>query len=268
MTAVEIATQTRVGVQKPSFYLWTGVAMAVVAAGGFAPTFWIPLAQGVPERFPMVAVHGALCYAWIAFLICQSWLARSGQVARHRDLGLLGASLATALVMIGVMVTVNSARRTIAVGYSDHAEAFMIIPMTELFCFTGFVTAALFNLRRSEWHKRFMIAATAALLPAAVARLYIVFVEMGGHPPSLNGTVGVAGWPIVSPSPVSGAAPPDLIVIAFIVTGMIFDWRRRGAVHPAYWWAGGLSLAINFLKAPFSNSALWHHIARGLLAVF
>ena len=83
MTAAELATPSRVEWQRFTFYAWSGIAMAVVAVVGFVPTFWLPLAQGVPERFPLFAVHGMLCYGWIAFLIYQSWLAGSGRVARH-----------------------------------------------------------------------------------------------------------------------------------------------------------------------------------------
>jgi hypothetical protein len=223
------------------------------------------LAHGVPERYPLAAVHGMLCYAWIAFLIYQTWLARSGRVARHRDMGLLGASLATALVTIGVFVTASVVRRAIAAGKTD-AEPFMIVPMGELIWFTAFLIAALFNLQRPEWHKRLMIAATAWLLPAAVARWYVVYVQMGGHLPPWNGTVGLSGLP-VPPAPVA-FLPPDVIVPLMIIPGMIFDWRKRGAVHPAWWWAGGLTLAFNLLKGPFSETTLWHQIARGLVAVF
>jgi hypothetical protein len=243
--------------------------MAVVAVVGFVPTFWLPIAQGVPERVPLFAVHGMLCYAWIAFLIYQARLARSGRVVRHRDMGLIGVSLATALVLFGVMAIASAVRRTITPGTADATEAFMIVPLAELIYFTGFLIAALLNLKRLEWHKRFMIAATAAILPAAVARWYIVFVVLGGHLPPWNGTVGFAGLPAAPPQPVSITPAISLITMGFfIIAGMVHDWRKRGGVHPAYWWTGGIFLVFEFLKAPISASALWHQIARGLLAIF
>jgi len=243
--------------------------MAMVAVVGFVPTFWLPISQGVPERIPLFAVHGMLCYAWIAFLIYQAWLARCGRVARHRDMGLIGLSLATALVLFGIMAIASAVRRTITPGTTDATEAFMIVPMAELIYFTGFLIAAFLNLKRPEWHKRFMIAATAAILPAAVARWYIVFVVLGGHLPPWNGTVGFAGLPAAPPQPVSITPLIALIPMeTFIVAGMFHDWRKRGGVQPAYWWAGSIFLVFELLKTPISASALWHHIARGLLAVF
>ena len=270
MTAADIATGTRVSAQKSGFYLWTGIAMTAVATVGFAPTFWIPLAQGVPERLPLVAIHGALCYAWLFFLIWQAWLARSGRMVRHRDMGLVGASLATALVLSGIMVTLLGTRRVIAqVGYVEQQEAFMIVVLSELAGFTGFLIAALVNLRRPEWHKRFTVASTAAILPSPIARLIIVYIVLGGHMPPLNGTVGFAGFPPGPPAPVGGVGTvTDLISTEFfIVMGMIYDWRKRGVVHPAWLWAGGVFLVYDLLKAPISGTALWHAIARGLLTL-
>jgi hypothetical protein len=269
MTAAELATPIRVDGQRSTFYLWSGVAMTVVAVVGFVPTFWLPIAQGVPERIPLFAVHGMLCYAWIAFLIYQAWLARCGRVVRHRDMGLIGVSLATALVLFGVMAIASAVRRTITSGTEDATEAFMIVPMTEMLYFAGFLIAAFLNLKRPEWHKRFMIAATAAILPAAVARWYIVFVVLGGHLPPWDGTVGFAGLPAAPPQPVSITPLIALIPMeSFIIAGIFHDWRKCARVHPAYWWAGGIFLVFEFLKAPISETALWHHIARGLLAVF
>jgi hypothetical protein len=66
---------------------------------------------------------------------------------------------------------------------------------------------------------------------------------------------------------VVGVLPPSLIGELFIVAGMIYDWRTRGKVHPAYFWAGGFALAVQLLKIPFSASALWHGMARWLISL-
>ena len=42
-----------------------------------------------------------------------------------------------------------------------------------------------------------------------------------------------------------------------IVAGMIYDWRTRGRPHPAYWVAGGLTLAVQVLRVPLSASPAW-----------
>lgn len=252
--------------RRTRFYLWMAVAMSATAFIGFAPTFWVPLAQGVPERIAVLAIHGALFYGWTLFVIYQAWLVGSGNVARHRDIGLIGVSLATAMTIFGMMAAINSAKRAAALNFAGEGEAFMVVPLAALFSFAALVIAALLNIRRSEWHKRFMLSATAVTLDAALARPFIVYFVMGGHPPPFHGTVGLAGFNM-PPPPVIGVLPPELAALAFIAVGMVRDWRVLGKVHPAYWWAGGSTLAVHLLKIPLSETALWHGIARSVIAL-
>ena len=95
------------------FYFWMAVAMAATAFLGFAPTFWIPMAQGIPERIAVIAIHAALFFGWSLFLIYQAWLVASGKVARHRDVGMIGVSLATAMTIFGALAAINAAKRAI-----------------------------------------------------------------------------------------------------------------------------------------------------------
>jgi hypothetical protein len=242
------------------------MAMAATAFLGFAPTFWVPMAQGVPERIAVLAIHGMLFFGWTLFLIYQAQLVVSGNTARHRDIGLVGISLATAMVIFGGLAAINAAKRAIGSGFADGGEAFMIVPLASLFSFAVLVTAAILNLRRSEWHKRLMLSATAVILDAAIARPFIAYIVMGGHIPPFQGTVGLAGLNS-PPPPVAGVLPPALIGLLFIVAGMIFDWRKLGKVHPAYWWAGGFALSVQLLKIPFSETAPWHGMARFLISL-
>ena len=248
------------------FYLWMAVAMAAAAFLGFAPTFWIPLAQGIPEKIAVLAIHGALFFGWCLFLIYQTWLVASGQSARHRETGLIGISLATAMVIFGTGAAINSAERAGAAGFGPVGETFMIVPMAGMFLFAGLMIAAIMNVRRPEWHKRLLLVATAIMLEAPLARPFIAYVVMGGNLPPFQGNVGLAGLG-GPPPPVMGVLIPALIADLFIVAGMVFDWRTLGKVHPAYLWAGGITLAEQILRDPFANTGLWHAIARGLIAL-
>ena len=264
-TAAGAATEA-MAERKARFYIWMAAAMAATAFLGFAPTYWIPLTQGVPERIGVLAVHGTLCFAWVLFVIYQAWLVTSGKVARHRDIGLIGVSLATAMAIFGVLAAINSGIRAAAMGAGVAGETFMIVPLAAIFSFTVLVTAAVANIRRSEWHKRLILSATAVLLDAAIARPFIVYLVMGGRPPPFQGTVGLAGFN-GPPPPVIGVLPPALVALLFIVVGMVRDKRVLGKVHAAYWWAGGFALAVALLKIPLSETALWHGFARSLMAL-
>jgi len=248
------------------FYFWMAVAMSATAFLGFAPTFWAPLAQGVPERISVLAIHGTLFFGWTLFVVYQSWLVGSGAVARHRDIGMIGISLATAMVIFGVLAAINSAQRAAAMNFAPAGESFLVVPLAGVLSFAVLVTAAIVNIRRPEWHKRLMLSATAVLLDAAIARPFIVYLVMGGHPPPFGGNVGLAGMHI-PPPPVLGVLPPALLALLFIVAGMVRDWRVLGKVHPAYWWAGGFALTLQLLKIPLSDTALWHGVARSLVSL-
>jgi hypothetical protein len=110
-----------------------------------------------------------------------------------------------------------------------------------------------------------MLSATAVLLDAAIARPFITYIVLGGHIPPFRGTVGLAGLNL-PPPPVIGVLPPALAALLFIVAGMVRDRRALGRVHPAYWWAGGFALAVQLLKIPLSDTALWHGFARSLMS--
>ena len=70
-TTTDASSPTPVAMQ-PRFYLWMAVAMAATAFISFVPTFWVPLAQGVPERIAVIAIHALLFFGWTLFLICQT----------------------------------------------------------------------------------------------------------------------------------------------------------------------------------------------------
>src|SRR5512144_1118442 len=90
------------------FYLWMAVAMAATAFLGFAPTFWLPLAQGVPQRTGVLAVHGTLFF---------------------------GGSLAAAMVIFGVLAAIDSGIRAAAMNQAAAGEACMIVPLSAMLSF-------------------------------------------------------------------------------------------------------------------------------------
>ena len=81
------------------------LACTAVAFLGFAPTYLMPLANRSFSASPVVHVHGLLFFAWSLFFVFQTWLAASGQVARHRSIGMIGVSLATAMTIFGFLVS-------------------------------------------------------------------------------------------------------------------------------------------------------------------
>jgi hypothetical protein len=158
------------------FYVWMAAVCALIAFGAFAPTYWLQLPAGTFVGSPLLHLHGALFFAWVLFLLSQTALAANGQLDHHRAWGLVGISLATAMVFI--------LSTALAAGYGDSALAFFIVPVSAIGLLAGFIVAALANIRRPQAHKRFMMLATISLLQAATARVFFVLATGGGAGPT------------------------------------------------------------------------------------
>ena len=84
------------------FYVRMAYACAAVAFVGFTPTYWAPVATRAFSGPPILHLHGLLFSAWTVLFIVQARLAASGNLRRHRALGLAGVSLATAMLFAGI----------------------------------------------------------------------------------------------------------------------------------------------------------------------
>src|SRR5258705_206912 len=86
------------------FYFYMALSCTAVAFLGFAPTYFMPLAKGSFSATPVIHVHGIIFFAWSLFFVFQTWLAASGRLTRHRSVGMIGISLATAMTIFGFLV--------------------------------------------------------------------------------------------------------------------------------------------------------------------
>jgi hypothetical protein len=226
-----------------------GVACIVVSVVGFAPIYWLPLATGaVMDRGPLVNLHGALFAAWPFFFLWQSWLAAEGRMEHHRSSGVVGVSLATAMVAIGVATGIGNMLHRLAEGDGDMARAFSVIPLTSIALFGILVAVAVANVKRPNVHKRVMLVASISILQAAVDRIYYLLVVGGkaGVPFGFNPT-----------PPVVASLPGGLITDLLVAAAMIYDWRTRGRPHPSYLIAGAVLLFVQLSRVPLGPSPQW-----------
>ena len=235
-----------------NFYFCMALSCTAVAFLGFAPTYWLPLAKRSFSASPVVHFHGLLFFAWSLYFTFQSWLAASGKVARHRTIGMIGVSLATAMTIFGFLVSVNVMKRSAALGQTDMGIAFSIVPLSSIVFFAVVFTLAIIATRRPETHKRLMLLAGISLLDAAVARWFLTFLAPPGPP---------------GPPPVEVTIAPALLAYLLLVAAMIFDWRRWGRPHPVYIYGGAALVAVKILNWPISTTAAWHSFAGGILAL-
>lgn len=251
-TAVDSRSSRSARALADKFYVYMAITCAVVAFIGFAPTYWMGLLKGGFPAHPVIHVHAIVFFAWALFLVMQTWLAASRQIASHRAMGLVAISLATLMTVLGVLAAISGMRTATALGLAEAGQAFAIVPIGSIAFFAVVFAAAVANVRRIEWHKRLMVVAGVSILDAPIARWFLVLLA----PP---GAVG--------PPPVAVDMGPSLIAFLILVAAMAFDWRTRGRPHPAYLIGGAAYVALKVLQVPVSETQAWHAISGFILGL-
>ena len=139
------------------------------------------------------------------------------------------------MVVFGTLVAVNQAARGVAPAGFDPV-AFLMIPLSDMLLFGGFVAAAILLRANREAHKRLMLLAYVCIVTAAIGRLPGVL-SLG--PPAFFG-----------------------LSFLFVLAGIIYDKRSSGHVHPVYTWGGTLLVLSVPLRLLISSTDLWNRVAR------
>lgn len=230
-----------------TFYSGIALAMALTVLFGFGQTYYFkvfgdaPLAtvSGAPITI-LVHAHGILFTAWVLLFIVQTALVAQHRVAVHRRLGIAGALLAAMMIVVGTVTALESAARGPSAATPDPL-AFLIVPLTDMLLFSGFIVAALRQRRNREAHKRLMLLAYVSIITAAVAR-WPGFLALG--PPVFFG-----------------------IGMSFLFAGVIYDYATRRRVHPVYVW-GGAALVVSVpLRLAISGTGAWKAFAASVVSL-
>ena len=157
------------------FYTSMGVFALFFCIAAFGPSIMHPENRLGPVT-PLVAVHGLLFFAWSLLFIAQTILARNGNLALHRSMGMWSAILAAALVVLGYQTTIAMGRRGYDLsgdaGARSDPLAAMAFPLLDTFMFAVLFLAAYFYRHRSAIHKRLiLLTVTGALMPSPITHL-------------------------------------------------------------------------------------------------
>lgn len=201
--------------------------------------------SGTLQLAPVYHVHATVYFLWAVLALVQTGLTATGRTAVHRDLGMAGIALATAMVFTGVLAAIRSIYLGVDAGFETRALAFSIVPLGSMLFFAPVFALAIARVRQPALHKRAMLLGYVALLEAPVARWFVAF-----GPPAPPG-----------PPAVSMTLFPALLADLLIVAAIVFDWRRRGRPHPLLLIGGGVLVASQILRGPFSTTATWQNIA-------
>lgn len=214
---------------RPSFYFWMTLLMAFFVFGGFGMTYFYPLASGTfPPAPPVVHFHGLVYSSWMILLVVQAAMVNVRNVRLHRSLGMFGIALATAVIMMGSLITILGASNASASG-PNHGIFLGVMAVTG---FGLLFTLAIRNTRNPDVHRRLILLAMLPILPPGIHRLYMV-------------PFGLDSFPLV-PMYIT----LDLMAIAIVT----HEWRTSGAINKYTWIGVGWLVFQQVLHATFGMS--------------
>lgn len=188
----------------------------------------------------LVHVHALVFLTWVGLFIAQTVLIRSNQRQWHRRLGWFALAWAVVMLAVGTGTALESVALNRVPPFFT-PEIFLALSFLELAAFAVLLGAAIAMRKRSDWHRRLMLGATIAIIGPAWGRLLPM------------DTLGPAGGLVLMG-----------VLLAYAAVGMVFDWRSRGRIHPAYYWVV-LVLIVENLGVPLlAGTALIGDLAKSL----
>ena len=148
---------------------FTSMALLFLATTviGFAQSYFLAGIFAAPLPNLLIHIHGAAFSAWIFLLIAQATLVSAGQGKMHRNLGLAGFGLASAMVVLGLLAGRDALARGMSPpGSGLDAKTFLIVPFVDIAIFAVFVLFAYRERFDPAAHKRLILLATIALMDA------------------------------------------------------------------------------------------------------
>ena len=159
------------------FYSAAAVAMLVLSVIGFRHFYLqgqsYPGRPITPPIRGLIVAHGAAMSAWIVLMIVQPLLIAVRRHRLHMTLGRIGAVLAAAIVVLGLVVATRSAAVTppdVTFGPLNPRQ-FMAVPYAGALLFGLYVALGVWYRRRPDIHRPMMFLATLAAIPAAMDRI-------------------------------------------------------------------------------------------------
>lgn len=218
-------------------------AIAVLIAGIVAWGFWATYYSQVRARTDLpsiVHVHAAVFSVWVLVLVAQAAVVVAGNVRLHRRLGTAGMIYGAVVFAVGLLVSVGApALRVRADFYSlEVGGVVALYNLMDMLLFGAFLALAFASRNSAELHKRWIIAATAALCGAALGRV------------------------------VPGNTPQYLLLwLSPILAMLVVDGLTRRRVHWVPIVSGAL-VVVAFFKVPLLAAPIWRQVGAALLRPF
>lgn len=227
-----IGAQRQAKTRERLFYIGMVTAIVITVFAGFSRTFYLRGYFQNQSLIPLLILHGVVFTSWIVLLVTQTTLVAAKRTRTHMRLGIAGGVLASLMVVIGTVTAIVRAKGPSPVP-GVNPLSFLTIPLGDILLFASLVGSAFYFRRKADKHKRLMLLATIAILPAAVARLPFAFIQQYG--------------------PLAFFGLSDL----FIVPCLIYDIVTRGRPHRATVLGGALIVISHPLRFVIGNTHAW-----------
>ena len=195
------------------FFLVASAIMVVVVIAGFL-TLLLRGISTFAAPWP-VHVHAVLFMGWVGFFMMQVWFATTERVHLHRRFGWIAALYMPVLLIVGALILFRMMRNAAVPPFWTYSY-FMVMNLMSLLAFAALTIAAIAWRKQTQWHRRLMFCAMAALVITAVNRL---------TPDAVLAQYMSLG--------------SALAILLFPLSGMAADWRRDRRIHAAWFWGLG-----------------------------
>jgi hypothetical protein len=220
-------------------YFAIALLVAGIVAWGFWKTYYAQ-AFARTDLPAIVHVHAAVFSIWVLLLVAQAAVVVAGNVRLHRQLGKAGMVYGALVFAVGLSVSVGAPALRVRSGFYplEVGGVIALYNLTDMLLFGAFLALAFVYRDRPELHKRWIIAATAALCGAALGRV------VPGD---------TLQYLLLWLSPLLALVAVDLAT------------RRRAHWIPLL---SGALLVVAFFKVPLYAAPIWREVGRALLQPF
>ncbi len=225
--------------QEQKYFIVMALVAAVVVFYGFSRSYFLKGLFGTPPLPSIVHLHGVIFTSWIALFVAQTTLVSAGRTDIHRRLGIIGVVLAAVMLIVGPVTAINAARlgRTPP---GPPSLVFLAVPLFDMVLFAMIITAGFYFRRKPDYHKRLMLAATIAILPAPFARF--TFFDLQSHMPTAA----------------------FLLMDVVLLSAIAYDTLKQRRLHPAFAWSALLVLISFPIRMMIAGTATWMQFAAWL----
>jgi uncharacterized membrane protein len=245
---------------RSSYFFWMSALLFAFLLIGFSPTLYLR------EFFPVepipgyLYVHGTVLTSWFLWLLLQTSLVRKGNTATHRRMGVIGAVIGAAAVVMGPVATVGVVTRLRGAGLDWDTDMSVLpflgvqgVPMlnfasqvvwgnfVSIAVFAGMLAAAVLLRRNPQAHKRLMLLGSIAIVGPALAR--------------------ISRWPILGGED-SGFIP--IVTFALVISVVVHDLVTTRRLHRATWIGVAAIVLGAVLQQAIAGSELGHAVVKML----